>query len=321
VPLLVTPPGNPGTIPPPYNMLAARPDLTWTDPDGTVWDLSDLSLASGLIATSLTGIGGMPNALTMLPLPSGAFIVQSQIPQPRTITLGLYAEAPDPADPSAAHLLYEAITRAFWTVRNSLPVPGYLGIQQPDGTQRLLECYTTAGLDQPDETDIPLWSSQWTLTLTAQPYWIDTPSAQIGPIVFAPPTAGAGIPPMPPVLLSPATTLGMAEVDNTGDADTWPVWKITGPGTPAITNLTTGLEWTLGTSIPTGDVWTVVTDPAAGTSVTDQDGNSQWQYLAAADPRDLWPLVPGVNSLDVALASPGAGSQVALYYTRRWLRP
>ena len=312
-----------GTLQPPpsYPGLGTRPDLTWTDPDGTVWDLSSPGLPQGVIATGISGIGGMPNALTVLPLPTGAFIVQSQVPQPRTITLGLYAENPDPADPSMAHLLYAAITKAFWTGRNSLPAPGYLGIMQPDGSQRLLECYVTSGLDQPDITDIPLWQTGWTLTITAQPYWQDITGDQIGPIVFAPPTAGAGVPPMPPVLLSPANTLGMTSISNTGDSDTWPLWQITGPGEPALTNLTTGLEWTLDVSIPAGDVWTVVTDPVAGPSVTDQDGNSQWAALAAADPRELWPIVPGVNSLNVALTGSAAGSQVALWYTRRWLLP
>ena len=318
MPVLVRP-GNPPL--PTWPGLAARPDLTWTDPDGIVWDLSDLGMGSGVVATAISGIGGMPNALTMLPLPTGAFIVQSQIPQPRTVTLGLYAESPDHTDPSAAHLLYQAITNAFWTVRGGNPAPGYLGVQQPDGTQRLLECYVTAGLDQPDTTDLPLWQTTWTLTLTTQPYWIDVPANQQGPIVFAAPTAGAGVPPMPPVLLSAATTLGMATVDYTGDADTWPLWVVTGPGTPGVTNLTTGLEWTLAVSVPEGDVWTIVTDPAAGPSVTDQAGASQWAALAAADPRVLWPLVPGVNQLDVTLSGAETGSSVALYYIRRWLRP
>src|SRR2546421_513731 len=139
-----------GTLAPPlpaFPHLLARPDLTWTDPDGKVWNLSDLGLGDGVIATAITGIGGFPSALSLLPLPTGAFIVQSQIPQPHTVTLGLYAESPDPGDPSAAHLLYEAVNNAFWTVRKGVPKPGYLGIQQPDGTQRLLECYVTSGLD------------------------------------------------------------------------------------------------------------------------------------------------------------------------------
>jgi hypothetical protein len=109
-------------------------------------------------------------------------------------------------------------------------------------------------------------------------------------------------------------------VSNTGDADAYPIWTVTGPGQPTVTNTTTGRSWSFSTSVPTGATWTVVAAPDGQASVTDQSGNSQWQYLAAGVPRDLWPLVPGLNELDIVLAGSGTGSMITMTYTRQWLR-
>lgn len=295
----------------------ALPAVTWTDPDGGMWNLADLSLSSGLIATVITGTGGPPVAPSFLSLPSGGQIAQSILPQPHVITLGLYAEAVG-LDQDGFLDLINQITRAFYTVRAGRPAAGTLTIQQPNGSSRQMTCYTTAGLDQPNATDIALLQTQWALTLQGTQYWSD--SAPQAAVVFAAPPAGAGVPPLPPVTLGSSTTLGATSVNNTGDADAYPTWAITGPGTPTITNSTTGRTWSFDTSVPGGATWTVVSAPDGRASVTDQAGTSQWQHLAAGVPRDLWTLLPGVNNLNIALAGSGTGSQVAMTYTRNWLR-
>lgn len=291
--------------------------MTWTDPDGGVWNLADLGIPDGLIATSVKGTGGPPLSSAFLKLPSGAQIPQSILPQPHVVTLGLYAEAAG-LDQDGFAGLTDRVTRAFYTVRGGSPAAGVLTVQRADGSSRQMPCYCTAGLDQPDQDGPPLLWATWVLTLQGAPYWSDAVPQPT--VTFAPPPGSAGVPPMPPVLLGSATATGTTSVRNSGDADAYPTWVVTGPGKPTVTNTTTGRSWSLDTTLVSGDVWTVVTSPDGQASVTDASGSSQWQHLAAGVPRDLWPLVPGVNDLDIVIASAGTGSKITMTYTRNWLR-
>ena len=124
---------------------------------------------------------------------------------------------------------------------------------------------------------------------------------------------------MPPVLLSPPSTLGSATVTNEGGGDAYPVWKIYGPGTPTITNNTTGRSFGMSSALTSGEVVTVDTRPTLQSAV-DGTGADRWGDLVKSSPRDLWTLPPGVNQLTVVLAGSGAGSAVELTYHQRWLR-
>ena len=132
-------------------------------------------------------------------------------------------------------------------------------------------------------------------------------------------SSATGVPPMPPIQLAPATLLGDNTVTNTGDADAYPVWTITGPGQPTLTNNTTGRSFGLDVTLSSDEVVVVDTRPTMQSAV-DQDGEDRWGDLVKTSPRDLWPLVPGENELNLSMASSGTGSQITLSYTRRWLR-
>src|SRR5690606_27294893 len=143
-------------------------------------------------------------------------------------------------------------------------------------------------------------------------------AAPTGPIVFGAPPEAGGVPPMPPVLLTPSSTLGETTVTNSGNGDAYPVWTITGPGVPTLTNVTTGREFSLA-ALSEGEVVTVDTRPTLQSAV-DQLGNDRWGDLVKESPRDLWTLVPGRDVLNLALESAEEGSQVSMVYHRRWLR-
>lgn len=292
--------------PPPAPSVAGvyRPAISWTDPDGNVWDLSDLTVARGLIATTLQGIGAPPLAMTTIPLPSGDVVYQNLLPQPHQIVLGLYAENTQ-ADSAAFHTLVSSITRAFYTVRRNAPAPGILAIGQQDGSVRQIRCYTVSGLDQAG-TDYPLLQTQWTLNMQGDPFFTDQ-SAQT-PVTWTLASEVGGL------------SGGSALVDNTGDADAYPIWSITGPGTPTVINSTTGLSFSFSAAVPAGATWTVVTAPDGGSSVTDQDGVSQWPQLVASAPRDMFPLIAGSNEISVQVVGASTATQVMMQYTRRWLR-
>jgi hypothetical protein len=128
-----------------------------------------------------------------------------------------------------------------------------------------------------------------------------------------------GILPILPISIQGATDLGDVVVTNSGTEDSWPTWIITGPGTPTMTNNSTGKSWGLSSALSSGQVLTVVTLPGSQSAVDDM-GTNLWDKIAATSPADLFALIPGDNDLDVAMSGAGTGSQVELVMTRRWGR-
>lgn len=287
--------------------------LTYIDPDGQAWALTDRS--SGVVATACAGISGPPASLTSVLLPGGGGIPQFYRSATRTIVLGIFVEGATQGEFLAR---MDAWARAVWNERGGEPAPGLLVVARPDGTSRQIPVICTDGADQSDDdaSKSGLTWSTFALTFTAQdPLWADSDSIEVQ---FGSSSA-TGVPPMPPIQLAPATLLGDNTVTNTGDADAYPVWTITGPGQPTLTNNTTGRSFGLDVTLSSDEVVVVDTRPTMQSAV-DQDGEDRWGDLVKTSPRDLWPLVPGENELNLSMASSGTGSQITLSYTRRWLR-
>lgn len=293
-------------------MTPASPlSLIYTDPDGVLWPWSDPS--NGFTVTGVTGIGSAPAAPQTLQLPTGDLLVQTVTPAARQIVVGLYVEAGTQA---ALLDVIDRLAVALSNDRAGLPAPGMLTVRRPDGTARQVEVICTSGSDQPDATSndgYRYWTSYGLTFQPLSPYFEDaeplTASWQLA-------TAGAGVPPMPPVLLSGATVFGATSIDNPGDADAWPVWTIAGPGTASLGNTTTGRSFSLSAALGGGEVITVDTRPGH-VSATDGVGADRWGDLVAASPRDLWQLVPGMNALDLALTGATTASSIGLSFRPR----
>lgn len=287
--------------------------LTYVDPDGQEWALTDRS--AGVVATGCAGISGPPVSATSSPLPGGGSLPRSYKAASRNITLGLYVGMPTQDDYLT---LSDRWARAIWNERLGEPAPGLFVLARPDGSARQIQVSCIDGGDQSDAdpSKSGLTWSTYALTFTADdPMWSDASPIEL---TFGTSTA-PGVPAMPPIRLAPATLLGANSVDNSGDADAYPVWTIYGPGQPTITNNTTGRSFGLGVTLATGEVVTVDTRPTMQSAV-DQVGNDRWNDLLKSSPRDLWSLVPGTNDINLSMSGSGAGSQITLSYTRRWLR-
>lgn len=285
----------------------------YTDPDGNFWDWSDVT--TGAFVTSVAGIGSAPSAPSTLQLPTGDMLVQGVAPGPRQIVVGLYVFDDDQAVLLAR---LDAIANALSHDRAGAFVPGMLQFQRPDGTTRQIAVACTSGPDLPDD-DGGAFQLSATFGLTFQPlspFFEDTEQT-VQVIEGAP--SGGGVPPMPPVLLTPSTVIGVTTVNNTGDADAWPVWTITGPGTPTIANTTTGRSWSFTTALSSGEQRIVDTRPGM-VSAVDGVGADWWGDLVKGSPRDLWQLVPGVNALNLELTGSTVASSIQLAYSRRWRR-
>lgn len=321
MPLVTTNVVTPGPVTPPPPVITGDqrtpPQITYIDPDGSTWALSDPD--SGMIITSVSGIGSPPAALSGVPIPGGGSITNTYAPTKRQIVIGLQAYDDD----SQAGLLdlIDRLAWALWTARAGVPAPGTLQVARPGGTVRAIDVLTTSGPEQADTAstqDGYQYSTNFAITFQSalDPLFQDTDPT--GPIVFAAAPSG-GVPPMPPVLLVPASTLGTTTVVNAGGGDAYPVWTIHGPGTATLTNVTTGRTFGLATALSSGEVVTVDTRPTLQSAV-DGTGADRWGDLVKTSPRDLWTLVPGPNLLNVALTGAGSGSAVELLYHQRWLR-
>lgn len=293
---------------------APTPQIGYEDPDGNYWNLSDLLLGEGVICTGIDGVAGIPVSLSNIPLLNGTAQPASYIPQPGTILMGLYAEAPG-GDMDAFYDLIDRIAYAFFSLRNGLPAPGQLVISRPDGTSRQINVFTTAGLDAPEYGP---YFVNYVLSLSSlDPFWEDQ-DPQV--VTYSSSLPAAGILPLLPIAIGTSNVLGTSVLVNDGGADAYPFWDIYGPGIPTISNNTTGRSFSFSSALSPGDHVQVQTRPGQQIVYRVNGGVNYWSQLVAQSPRDLWPIPKGNNTISLAIAGSGTGSAVRLTWTRRWLR-
>lgn len=165
------------------------------------------------------------------------------------------------------------------------------------------------GLDHPE--DFPLHGQPAVMFRAFDPFWYD-PITVTGTF-----TAGttSGFFPIFPIRLSSSEVFSDATFVNDGDAEAWPVWTITGPGSGLVLrNLTTGKILSLTRTLAAGDVVTIDTTPGVKT-VELGDGTNLFANLTD---RQLWPLVRGTNSVRIELSGATGATSVAYTYQRRW---
>ena len=298
--------------------MAAPPtplQIDYIDPDGNDWNLGDESMQNGYACSAITGIEGLPVSMQTIPMLDGTSIPSLYLPQPGTITIAIAVTCPASGLEGDYYANLDAVARAFYNRRNEQPAPGYLRIQRPDGSSRQVAVYTTSGLNTP-EVGISN-DTIYTLTLqTPDPYWSDliqqTANYSISP--------ASGILPLLPVFLAGSTVIGTNTVVNGGNAQAWPIWTITGPGTPTMQNLTTGRKWSMNTVIQAGHVVQVVTKPGQQMAVDTTTGANMWDNLVLSSLRDLWSLMAGSNQVSIAMSGSTLATSVNLAWTNRWNR-
>jgi hypothetical protein len=182
-----------------------------------------------------------------------------------------------------------------------------------DGQTRVLSCievgrFRDIGSQSPSAIQAGL------IFRAADPYWQD--AADIVQTL----SPGGGTTffqnPVLPLHLSPSSASGAFYIENNGDAECWPKWMITGPGTnPVLTNVTTGEILTLTITLTAGQVLTVDTNPAT-LSITREDGSVHWDAVSPSS--TMWSIAVGTNSLTLGMSGTTGASQLQLLYRRRW---
>ncbi len=196
-------------------------------------------------------------------------------------------------------------------------------ITAPGGDQREITCRYQGGLELSErlgETSAPGLQRGTPMFRAHDPYWYDvsdvTDEYELGGAT-ATWFSGKWF----PLRLSNSEIFSSPTLDNPGDVEAWPVWRIRGPGS-AITlrNLTTGRLLTLDLTLDDGEE--VEIDTRRGRKwVRLDDGSTTGVNVFAAlgSSPDLWPLAYGSNSLSVEMGSSSATSRVFVRFTPPYL--
>lgn len=301
-----------GSTSTPINPLTGVEDVgtisaSWTDPAGGVWPLSVTSDALGWFTTGgIAGWGSRPYEITSDPLPRGGDEVRFIRAQAGRITWPLYIWG-------ETHVQfvqrYRDLRRAFLMTAHRR-LPGILKVAYPDGSARTIEAYYEDGFAG-EAGENWLFANPVLTLFCPDGFWKD-----VVPVVVPrtyPATPVPFLAPYPTV--SDGRVLGNTTIVNTGDVDAWPDWVITGPMTAIVaTNHTTGLTFTLTTTLTGGQQVTVTTQRSTvrGPGGANLVSGLNWPTAY------LWPLAAGSNSVEFALAGSGAGSSVELSFYPRY---
>jgi hypothetical protein len=292
------------------------PQITYVDPDGVLWPLTDLTLSNGYICTNIAGISGVPVNFSSIPMVTGGAVPQIIISQPGQIAMGMYLESL--GDVNAYMKLLDSFAYSFRTERAGSPSPGYLVVQRQDGSTRQLAVYVTGGVEAAVDEGVAF--STYLLTLNApDPYWYDQYPTVLQYNLTA--SGVTGILPLLPINLTPSTVFGSQNVINDGGADTYPIWTFTGPGIPTVQNVSTGFQFSFFSALVSGQQVQVSTVPGNQYAIDISNGNNMWGQIVKNSPRDLWPLIRGTNQISIQMSGATSSSAIQLQYTRRWLRP
>jgi hypothetical protein len=188
---------------------------------------------------------------------------------------------------------------------------GKLRVTRADLTQREITAAYGGGLDTAKVTAGTL---KTVLAFHApDPYWmatsavINTYTKGIASIFF----------PFFPLVLTNSDIFSDATIDNPGDVEAWPVWRINGPGSdPGLANLTTGKTLTLTVTLAAGDYVEIDTRPGYKTVKLNGETNL---FGSLGGTSSLWSLLAGLNSIRIELNDATDASSVVLSYYPRYL--
>lgn len=201
---------------------------------------------------------------------------------------------------------------AFWaTMRPDLA--GSWAVTAPDGLTRTLTC---RWLSTDDGFPLDPASAGWAsygvyLVAEDDPFWSGAPVVRSfssgAPVDFFDPGGS------PPFHISAGNLLAAATVDNPGDVEAHPIWRIDGP----VTDVTLGVDGRtieVPITVADGDHLVVDSRPAHQTAVRD-DGTDVTSELGAVD---FAPVPPGAV-VPLTLSMVGTGTVTATL-TPRWYR-
>ncbi|MFZ4143395.1 phage tail protein [Streptomyces griseoincarnatus] len=285
--------------------------ITYIDPAGTRWPMTDLTADWYTLAEGVSGLGAAPYVLTSDPHPRGGARLRHVQAQPRTIVWPVLVKG---ADHTAFTANWRNLARAF--TRTLREGPGTLEVARPDGSARRIAVYYSSGWDGQGRTATGITWDSAVLTLWCEdPYWEDVQAQTVhresGALVDF-------LVPYPTV--SSSQVLGATTVTNPGDVEVWPEWTVTGPASAITFTRDDGAEFVLDMTatahgaLLTGETVTISTDPPRVRSGTGENLVAGLNWPEAV----LWSLPPGETAVTFQLDGAATGSAVDLTYHPRY---
>lgn len=280
----------------------------WIGWDGSRWDLTDWRAGVFLTKEGVEGLG-MPGETEWISPQSPVVHGQTYmggVTNPRTIfwPVHLYSDESSEA--------WRNLDVAFWRTLQ----PGRYGIWRvtTSGGTREIRCRAAdnSGISYEQDPHLAGWASYGIALVADDPFWYTPdPITRIweqadgeqfyggGPVTNPAPKAA-------PFSISKGSTLANAVLENPGDIDAWPVWKVTGPAS-AITLGVGGRNVTYAAALGAGETLVIDTDPMdqqayRGTiNVTSQLGEYNFARIPSGSGESLSLSITGTGTVQATI--------------------
>jgi hypothetical protein len=286
---------------------AGRLLMSWTGWDGSQWDLSRPEASGVFVSAGVRGLG-MPDA-TLFSSESPA-VDGSRFRGYRFTAREVFWPVHIVHDPGMGWVDRDG---AFWrTMRPD--APGVWSVTDPNGNVRSLTCrWVSGGGDalQLDPTSVGWATYGVYLVADEDPFWTGAP-------IIREFSAGAQVPffdaaDSPPFHISPSNLLAEATMNNPGDVDAFPIWRVDGPVT-TVTVGVMGRTIVAPLTVVEGESLTIDTRPTAQTAIR-STGVDVTGSLGAVD----FAAIPPGASVPLTLSMTGTG-KVTASLTPRFLK-
>ena len=188
-----------------------------------------------------------------------------------------------------------------------------LTVNHPDGRTRSIDGYLAAPLGQAlGAAEAMTWRRMGLSLRCPDPFWTGEESSTS--LVVSSALVDFLGDPFLPLAVSDSQVAGTLTVNNSGDADAYPVWTVTGPAS-TITIDVDGRTWSTSSALGAGEVLTV--DTRRGAQSVDVDGTAAWGRLAAG--ADLAPFPPGTTGVGVDITGATDDTVLEVTWSQKWL--
>lgn len=279
-----------------------REQISWIDPNGIETILTgqpQLEVAIGAKGRFMPEFDLIDQ---QVPLQPGSRLKQINV-KPRIVDLPIEVMGNSTSD-------LRTQIRNLLNTFNPLKGDGTLKVVAEDGTQRLLTCRYSGGLEG-QEIGLP-WLNMILIFKAFDPFWYDANTIVNTYTIGTP----ANFFPFFPLRLTSSTVFTDTTITNSGDVATSPQWIINGPGdTIFLRNLTTGEFINLNTSLGVGESITI--DARRGKkTVTKNNGDNLYSSLSSDS--SLWQLQPDTNQIRIEMQNATSASSVQISYQNKY---